>query len=212
MSGAAGRLAIDTVDGTAVAIRGDDIDTDRIIPARFLRAVTFEGLEAHLFEDDRRAAAAGGERHPLDDPKFAGASVLVTGRNFGCGSSREHAPQAIRRSGIRAIIGESFAGIFFANATVLGVPCVSASREAVAELMDAVEATQDLRVAIDLAASVARVPGRSFPIALPGAVRRAFLEGTWDPTALLVERLDQVRLVAFRLPYMDGFTVERTVE
>src|SRR5687768_3769426 len=116
---------ITRVDGRGLPMRGDDIDTDRIMPARFLRSVTFEGLEQHVFEDERSGSAAGEgarQQHPFDDPRYRGASILVVNRNFGCGSSREHAPQALHRSGIRAIIGESFSEIFFGNSLMIGLP------------------------------------------------------------------------------------------
>src|SRR5215213_5394738 len=121
--------------GRALPLRGDNIDTDRIIPARFLKAITFEGLQDHLFEDDRKQLAAEGQAHPTADPKFAGATILLVNANFGCGSSREHAPQAIRRSGIRAIVGQSYSEIFFGNSVALGMPCVTADAETVAALM-----------------------------------------------------------------------------
>ena len=127
-------------------MRGDNIDTDRIIPARYLRAITFEGLEAHLFEDDRQQAPG----HPFANPAYQGASVLLANANFGCGSSREHAPQAIRRWGIRAVVGQSFSEIFFGNSVALGLPCVTASPEAVGALMDLVEADPAVEIDVDL--------------------------------------------------------------
>src|SRR6187401_2793738 len=125
--------------GTALPLRGDNIDTDRIIPARFLRAITFEGLEQHLFEDDRKQLEAAGSVHRTADPTYAGASILLVNANFGCGSSREHAPQAIRRSGIRAVVGESYSEIFFGNSVALGMPCVTADHASLAALMQLVE-------------------------------------------------------------------------
>ena len=199
----AGRIA--RIDGTAVAIRGDDLDTDRIMPARFLRALTFEGLGEHVFEDDRAAAAAGGRLHPFDDPRYRGASILVVNRNFGCGSSREHAPQGLVRRGIRALVGESFSEIFFGNATMLGVPCATADRESIAALMDMVERQAGLAATIDLEAMTIQAGGRPTGIGLPAAVRGAFLDGTWDGTGLLLEHFAEVEGVASRLPYIRGF-------
>src|SRR5512134_322149 len=143
-------MAIETiraVRGTGLPLRGDNIDTDRIIPARFLKSITFEGLEAHLFEDDRLADAG----HPVSDPRYGGASILLVNTNFGCGSSREHAPQAIRRRGIRAIVGEGFSEIFFGNSVALGMPCVTAAPEAVDKLIEMVARDPSLQVTVDLA-------------------------------------------------------------
>ena len=188
--------------GRALPVRGDNVDTDRIIPARFLRSVTFEGLEAHLFEDDRRQLEADGRRHPTADPKYAGASILLVNANFGCGSSREHAPQAIRRSGIRAVAGQSFSEIFFGNAVALGMPCVTVDSGTIETLMSAVEGDPSVRLDIDLEAMVLRLAGQSFAVALPPGARESFLDGSWDATGLLLDRFDEVEATAARLPYL----------
>jgi 3-isopropylmalate/(R)-2-methylmalate dehydratase small subunit len=195
-----GSLRIAAVEGTAVPLRGDDIDTDRIIPARYLRTVSFDGLERHVFEDDRRAAA-----HPFDDSRFAGARVLLVHGNFGCGSSREHAPQALYRWGIRAIVGESFSDIFFGNAALIGLPCVTAARADVDALMSLVEQHPRATVRVDLAELTCGSDAFACPIVLPAAQRDAFISGTWDSTGLLLEHFDEVRDLAGRLPYLTGF-------
>ena len=199
---------ITRIDGRGLPMRGDDIDTDRIMPARFLRAVTFDGLEAHVFEDERAGSAASGRGrgvHPFDDPHYAGASVLLVNRNFGCGSSREHAPQALRRWGIRAVVGESFSEIFFGNAVLIGMPCVTASPDEVRELMERVEERPEARVGIDLAAGTCELEGFACAIAMPPHARDAFVTGAWDTTGLLLERYEEVDRVAARLPYIGGF-------
>lgn len=192
------------VRGSAVPLRGDDIDTDRIIPARFLKSVTFDGLETHLFEDDRRQAETAGRSHPLWDPRHAKASILIVQSNFGCGSSREHAPQAIQRRGIRAIVGQSFSEIFFGNAVTLGLPCPTASRDALDALMAIADADPAAAFDVDLERLVVHADGRDFPIALPAGIRDAFLDGSWDATGLLLDRYDEVTAVASRLPYIRG--------
>ena len=195
-----GSLHITGIEGTALPLRGDDIDTDRIIPARYLRTVSFDALERHVFEDDRKAAP-----HPFDDVRFSGARVLLVQGNFGCGSSREHAPQAIYRWGIRAIIGESFSDIFFGNAALIGLPCVSASRPDLDALMSFVEQHPQSQVRVDLAELTCESDASVCPIQLPAAMRDAFVSGTWDTTGLLLERYDEVRQVASRLLYLTGF-------
>ena len=197
------------ITGRAVVLRGDDIDTDRIMPARFLRAVSFDGLEAHVFEDDRLAGAASGARHPFDAPSSAGASVLLVTRNFGCGSSREHAPQALARWGIAAIVGESFAEIFFSNASALGVPCVSVRPEDVQALMASNDRDPAASVSIDLERMRVQSGGAEAAYTMPAAARSAFLAGTWDATALLTADFDAVRAAAGRLPYIAGFPPAR---
>ena len=198
-------VRISRVQGRAVAVHGDDIDTDRIIPARFLKAITFEGLETHLFEDDRREAAGRGLRHPIDDPARPGARVMVVGANFGCGSSREHAPQAIRRWGIRALVGESFAEIFFGNSVMIGLPCVTADRATIERLMGLADAEPGLEWIVDLAAGRVTAGDQSVPVTMPDAARSALQSGNWDATALLLERYDEVERTAARLPYVSGW-------
>ncbi len=190
---------IERVSGRACALRGDDIDTDRIIPARFLRCVTFDGLGEHAFEDDRTQAKGD---HPLDDERYDGARILVVGRNFGCGSSREHAPQALMRRGFQAFVGGSFAEIFAGNCTALGLPCVTLAEADLAALMDAVEADPSQEVTLDLVERVVRCRRGSFPAGIPDGVREQLLEGTWNATAVLLEAGDAIEAVAARLPYV----------
>jgi 3-isopropylmalate/(R)-2-methylmalate dehydratase small subunit len=188
--------------GRAVPLRGNNIDTDRIIPARFLKSITFDGLQDHLFEDDRKQLEAEGRTHPIADPTFAGAAILLVNANFGCGSSREHAPQAIRRSGIRAIVGESFSEIFFGNSAALGMPCVSADPQTLDALIETVEKDPSTELVVDLDRMAVAAGMRSFAISLPKATREAFLDGSWDATGLLLDRFDEVERVASRLPYL----------
>ena len=191
---------ITRIEGPGLPLRGSDIDTDRIIPARFLVTVTFEGLERHVFEDDRKAAS-----HPFDDPRHQGASVLVVNSNFGCGSSREHAPQALQRWGIHAIVGESFAEIFFGNSAMIGLPCVTASSADVRTIMDAIEKNPDAPVRVDLTAGTCEVAGFRCAVSLPARTREAFLSGAWDTSGMLLENFEQVEATADRLPYVRGF-------
>ena len=195
------------VAGRAIPLPGDNIDTDRIIPARYLRSVSFEGLEQHLFADDRtQADAQAPGTHPFSNPAYDGASILLVNANFGCGSSREHAPQAIRRRGIRAIVGESYSEIFFGNSVALGLPCVSVAPETADTLIEMVTADPSIEVAIDIEASTVTAGGRGFPMSLPAAARDGFLDGSWDATGLLLDRYDEVEAVAARLPYVSRFT------
>ena len=197
--------AIRRVSGTALPLRGDDIDTDRIIPARFLVSITFEGLGAHAFEDDRQAAKAKGTPHPFDDPCCWGARILLVNRNFGCGSSREHAPQAIARGGIRAVVGESFSEIFFGNAVAIGLPCATLPREDVAGLQALVERDPKAALSLDLESRTLMAEGKELPVSIPENAREAFLSGNWDGTSMLLERFADVEAVAARLPYVRGF-------
>jgi 3-isopropylmalate/(R)-2-methylmalate dehydratase small subunit len=190
------------VDGRGCVLRGDDIDTDRIIPARYLRCVTFDGLGEHAFEDDRNQAKGN---HALDDDRFAGARILVVGRNFGCGSSREHAPQALMRWGFGAFVGESFAEIFFGNCVALGLPAVTLASAELERLMDAVELDPAQELVLDLTAGTLTSRAGVQKIAMPDGARRQLLEGNWDATAVLLEARDAVQATAARLPYVGGF-------
>lgn len=192
---------IDRIEGTAVPLHGDDVDTDRIIPARFLKAITFDGLGEHVFEDDRRSMPD----HPFENRAYAGASILLVNANFGSGSSREHAPQALRRWGIRACVGQSFSEIFQGNATAIGLPCATAAAADVDLLMRAVERTPDLRLTFSVAESSVEAAGRVVPAGMPAAVREAFLDGQWDATGLLLDDFAAVRRVGTGLPYVAGF-------
>ncbi len=174
------------VAGRGITIRGDDIDTDQILPARYLTAITFAGMEAHIFADTRAGARALGRTHPLDQPNFAGGALLFVNRNFGCGSSREHAPQGLRRFGITAVIGESFGEIFAGNCVSIGMPCVQADGETIAALQQINETAPQAVFTLDLATQTIAAGGRVFPITLAEGRRRQFVEGTWDPTAVLL--------------------------
>ena len=196
---------ITQIDGRGIPLRGNDIDTDRIIPARFLVTVTFEGLEQHVFEDDRKSAVPPYNRHPFDVGLYQGASVLIVNSNFGCGSSREHAPQALQRWGIKAVIGQSFAEIFFGNAGMIGMPCVTASAADIEAMMARVEQNPAARVHIDLVAGTCEVDGIRCAVSLPPNVRDAFTSGAWDTTGMLLENFDQVQATAEHLPYVSGF-------
>ena len=194
-------FAITQVSGRGLPLPGDDIDTDRIMPARFLVSVSFEGLEQHVFEDDRAADPS----HPFNDPRYRGASLLVVNANFGCGSSREHAPQGLGRFGIRAIVGESFSEIFQGNAAILGMPCFAAGRADVEHLQTLIEQIPDITIETDVASAVVTAGALTIQASLPPALREAFLSGQWNPTAMLLDRFEEVRAVAARLPYIRGF-------
>jgi 3-isopropylmalate/(R)-2-methylmalate dehydratase small subunit len=191
------------VSGPGIALDGNDIDTDRIIPARFLRCVTFDGLGEHAFEDDRQQLTAAGKRHVFDDPTRFRARVLLVDRNFGCGSSREHAPQALMRwqSGITALVGESFAEIFFGNCVALGIVCVTASTADVQALKQAVNADATLEVTVDLERALARAGSKQIAIAMPAGSRQQLLTGRWDSSTELLGGLKQVAKTATALPY-----------
>jgi len=196
---------IDQLHGRPIPLPGHNIDTDRIIPARYLKSVTFDGLEQHVFEDDRKQLEGRGTLHPFSDPRYAGASVLIVNRNFGCGSSREHAPQALQRWGINAVLGESYSEIFFGNALALGLPCLSLSSADIEALLTQAAAHPERDVSVSLSANQVTAGGRTFAATIPATAHEAFLRGTWDATGLLLDDPDQIRAVGARLPYVRGF-------
>ena len=196
---------IQIIQGRALPLHGDDMDTDRIMPARFLKSITFEGLDRHVFEDDRLEAKRSGRIHPFDEPKYHGASILVGNRNFGAGSSREHAPQGLRRWGIRAIVAESFAEIFFGNSLMIGLACVTASVSDVENLMSLVERDPTAVLKIDLKAGLCQAQGIAVAVSIPQHVRDTLMIGAWDTTGLLLDNYEQVNAVAAKLPYLSGF-------
>lgn len=194
-------FSITQVEGTGIPVRGNDIDTDRIIPARYLRMITFDGLGEYAFEDDRKS----NPDHPFNNDRYKGASILLANGNFGCGSSREHAPQALTRWGIKAFLGESFGEIFQGNCTAMGIPCVTASRADVVGFQDHVEANPAEFLTLDLAKKTLALGDLSIPITLPESNRKSLLEGAWDATGMLLEGADAVKATAERLPYVAGF-------
>lgn len=196
---------ITLLSGRAIPVRGNDIDTDRIIPARFLRCVTFDGLGEHAFEDDRRGLTAQGKVHPFDEARFAGASVLVVNSNFGCGSSREHAPQAIAKWGIKAIVGVSFSEIFYGNCVAMGVPILRVSVADSEAIQALVEADPTAVAEVDVERLQVRIAGRTFAAQMADGIRKQFVTGAWDATGELVGGLPQVRTTAKALPYLTAF-------
>jgi 3-isopropylmalate/(R)-2-methylmalate dehydratase small subunit len=193
---------IERVAGRGCVLRGNDIDTDRIIPARYLRSISFDGLGEHAFEDDRTQAKGN---HPLDDGRFGGASILVVGENFGCGSSREHAPQSLMRFGFDAFIGASFAEIFAGNCTALGLPCVTLEPADLAALMDSVELDPGQDLLIDLEARTVTSRAGTMAAGIRDGTRQQLREGTWNATSVLLEAGDAIEGAAERLPYLGGF-------
>lgn len=192
---------IETVSGSGVPLLLDDIDTDRIIPARFLRCVTFDGIGEHAFEDDREQDS----NHPFNQERFQNAGILVSGRNFGCGSSREHAPQSLMRWGVKAVVAESFAEIFFGNCTSLGIPAVGASRENLTKLAAAIEADPTLEFTLDLNALTLSFGGETVSVTMPDSARSALTSGQFDALAQLLARKDDIAATASKLPYLNSF-------
>jgi 3-isopropylmalate/(R)-2-methylmalate dehydratase small subunit len=198
-------VKITNIEGRAVTIRGNDIDTDRIIPARYLKEVSFARMGEYPFFDERFDASGNLKPHPLNDPKFKGASLLFVNKNFGCGSSREHAPQALYRWGINAIVGESFAAIFAGNCTMMGLPAVTVSPADIEKLMQAVENDPTTVFSLDIQAKTVSFGEHKIAVDLPETYRNALTSGSWDSTAMLRANLSEVKKTATKLPYINNF-------
>ncbi len=196
---------ITRVTGSAVLVRGNDIDTDRILPARYLKEVTFSRMGEYPFYDERFDAAGKPKPHPFNDPRYKSASILFVNKNFGCGSSREHAPQALFRYGIHAIVGESFAAIFASNCVMMGIPTVTVSSEEMEELMKSAGSLSKTVYTVDLETKSLSYDGKQVRFDLPASYRSALVMGAWDSTSMLRANLAKVKKVAARLPYMTGF-------
>lgn len=200
-------VPIRAVRGRPLPLRGNDIDTDRIIPARFMKAITFDGLGRYAFHDQRHDASGTEREHPMNHPRYQakGPRIAVVNKNFGCGSSREHAPQALLRWGIKALVGESFADIFFGNCVALGIPCVTADEESIARLLASVEEDPAHDMVVDVDGLTVTYRELKLPVILPEGTRRQLLDGTWDATRVLLSAEEAVRETADRLPYVRGF-------
>ncbi|MEB3336424.1 MAG: 3-isopropylmalate dehydratase small subunit [Leptolyngbyaceae bacterium] len=190
---------VKTITGRGIPLVGNDIDTDRIIPARFLRCVTFDGLGAQVFADDRTQMQG---QHPFDQPQYQGAKILVVNGNFGCGSSREHAPQAIAKWGIQALIGESFAEIFFGNCVVMGIPCVTADPATVKQLQEQLAANPQITIELNLETMQVQAGDLQAPVKMGEGSRMMLTTGTWDACGQLVAQANQIQATAARLPYV----------
>jgi len=193
---------ITQVSGRGVYVPGNDIDTDRIIPARFMKCVSFDGLGEFVFYDVRKNQDGTNKAHPLNEPRFEGATILISGLNFGCGSSREHAPQAIQKYGFRAVIAENFAEIFFGNSTALGIPCVSASHDDIQKLVAVVNADPKTEVTIDVAAKEVRFAGQTIKVEIRESAHDALVNGRWDAIGELLEGVPAVKELSKTLPYL----------
>lgn len=193
---------ITQVSGTAVRVPGDDIDTDRIIPARFMKCITFDGLGEFMFYDVRKNEDGSNREHPLNDPRFAGASILLSGNNFGCGSSREHAPQAIAKAGFKGVIAEGFAEIFFGNSITLGLPLAVATKEDIQTIADAVEVNPSTEVTIDVENQRIRFGDQEVTCYIRESAQGGLIAGKWDPIAELLEGDAEINATAKALPYI----------
>ncbi len=197
-----------TVTGKAVPVPGADMDTDRIIPARFLKCVTFDELAGTMFHDERFHTDGSSKGHPIDAPQHAGAAIIIGGENFGCGSSREHAPQAIKRSGIKAVVAESFAEIFFGNSAGIGLPCVCASQDDLATLHRITTEAPDTEWTLDLDAMTISASGCCISVRMPAEPREALMQGRWDAVVELMNAPEAVARLAATLP-APAYSIEK---
>lgn len=191
---------IQNISGNGIPLVGSDIDTDRIIPARFLRCVTFDGLGEQVFADDRQQMQG---KHAFDLPEYQGANILVVNANFGCGSSREHAPQAIAKWGIQGIIGESFAEIFLGNCVSIGIPCVTAKSEDIKAVQEVLKANPKAAINLDLESLKAHCGDLSIDVNMNAGSRQSFITGMWDSCGQLIANVEQIRVTATNLPYLN---------
>lgn len=198
-------IKVSSVEGKAVPVHGNDIDTDQIIPARFMKCVTFDGLGEYAFYDVRYDEHGNLKGHPFDDERYKDAGIMIVNSNFGCGSSREHAPQALARCGIRGIIGESYAEIFAGNCTSMGIPAVTLPASDIKELVAAVEKDPGMTVRIDLAGGVVVAGPHRYHFEIPSAYKQSLVDGSWDSTAVLLANLEDVKRTVATLPYLNGF-------
>lgn len=201
------KLAIKSVKGCAIPLPGNDIDTDRIIPARYLKVITFNDLGKYVFYDERFDEKGNKKSHPFNEEKYLGASLLIVNKNFGCGSSREHAPQSLMGHGIKAIIGESFAEIFANNCTLIGIPTVTAQKEDIENLIEVIEDDPALEITIDLESNVVNYGDFSFPIKQQNSSRLVLIQGRWDSLSELKEAERETKKVTERLPYLNKFII-----
>jgi 3-isopropylmalate/(R)-2-methylmalate dehydratase small subunit len=195
---------VDHVSGTGIPLRGNDIDTDQVIPARFMKVVTFDGLGEFAFFDQRFDDEDNPKDHPMNEERFRDASVMVVNSNFGCGSSREHAPQALMRRGIDALIGESFAEIFAGNCLALGIPTVTADHETIDALQRWVDDNPDGEIEIDVDSETITYGSNEISVTVDDGQRKALVDGIWDTTALMKANRQAIRATAADLPYVDS--------
>ena len=194
---------INIVTGTGISLQGDEIDTDRIIPARFLKNISFSGIEKNIFCDERQQLEGEGKLHPFDQKHFQEANILITNKNFGCGSSREHAPQALHRWGIKVILAEGFSEIFLANCIAIGMPCIILMQEEIKQIQEIVEEEPSIHLSISLAEKKLKVAEQVFQFQFDESIQKFFLEGTWDSTTTLLENKKNIYKIVKKIPYME---------
>jgi len=200
------KTEIKHVSGSILPYRGNDVDTDRILPARYMKSLTFSQIEDHVFEDERRAFASESKVHPFDDSRYSNAKILVVNANFGCGSSREHAPQGLYRRGIRAIVGESFGEIFAGNCTSIGLPVVRVKPDEIASIQALADRNADASVELDLVERILKTTSGKMNVQIDDATRKQFIEGRWDALVDMLAAKESIRKTVFRLPYMSMIT------